>query len=236
VTGSVLQGVADGCGNACPPLVAKSFVLDPPVVLPSGKTIATLKIEGAPPAAFPSGTAVQAYVDEELRLADGSRMSDPPFTTDLLLYRSLAGDIGVAQFQLAPSSKAAQVILEVGFNRIRILPYPGRLDRGTLIGSEGGRVPGDGNVTVEIPAGAATEPLRATTTSISDLGKFGAISGYTIAGGFTLTLQRAQPNVDAAIVEYCPEQMVHVVRHAVVGWQKIVKGLCTAIRRSRIAE
>ena len=104
---------------------------------------------------------------EYVRLADGSRLLDPPFATDLLLYRNLSGDLGIADFHLAPSAKAAQVILEVGFDHIRILPYPGRLDRGTLIGSEGGRVPADDKVAIEIPTGSVPEPLRATATSLN---------------------------------------------------------------------
>jgi RHS repeat-associated protein len=199
--GAVLTGVADVCAQQpsnpatpqpCPPLEAHSFVLDPPLVLPTGRTVATLEIKGSAPHNFPSGTAVQAYIDEELRLADGSRVTDPPFTTDLLLYRNLAGTLGVAEFKLGPSPRAAQVILDIGFNHIRILPYPGRLDRGTLVGPEGGRVPGDGRVTVEIPAGATTEAMRATSATIDDFSSFGAIPGFTIAGGFTLTLQLAR--------------------------------------------
>ncbi|HEV8659273.1 MAG TPA: Ig-like domain-containing protein, partial [Thermoanaerobaculia bacterium] len=192
ITGATLQGVVDPCATGtCPALTAQSFVIDPPVVLPTGRSVATLKIVGSPPAIFPSGTAVQAYVDEELQLADGSRISDPPFAIDLLLYRNLAGDAGVAQLQLAPSSKAAEVVLRVGFENIRILPYPGRVDRGTLIGPEGGRVPGDGRVAIDVPAGSASEALKATSTTITDFGAFGSIAGFNIVGGFTLSLQRA---------------------------------------------
>jgi RHS repeat-associated protein len=192
VAGEILQGVPAAPVDA-PPLAPRDFKLDPAIVLPSGRTVATLRIEGAGASKFPSGTAVQAYVDEELRLADGSRLLDPPFATDLLLYRTLAGDLGVADFHLAPSAKAAQVVLEIGFDHIRILPYPGRLDRGTLIGSEGGRVPADDKVAVEIPTGAVPEPLRATATSLSstDLQAVGTIAGFRVVGGFQLTLQRA---------------------------------------------
>jgi RHS repeat-associated protein len=192
VVGDVLQGVPAAPATA-PELVERDFKLDPAIVVPTGRTVATLRIEGAGEAKFPSGTAVQAYIDEELRLADGSRLLDPPFATDLLLYRNLSGDLGIADFHLAPSAKAAQVILEVGFDHIRILPYPGRLDRGTLIGSEGGRVPADDKVAIEIPTGAVPEPLRATATSLnaSDLAAVGNIAGFRVVGGFQLTLQRA---------------------------------------------
>ena len=192
-SGSVLSGVIDPCINAttpCPPLAAKETLkLDPPVVLPSQRTVATLRIEGANASIFPSGTAVQAYVDEELRLADGTRDVVAPFATDLLLYRTLTGDVAEAEFHLAPSARASEVVLEVGYDHIRILPYPERLDRGTLIGQEGGRVPADDRVSIDIPAGATAEPLRANATSITDFAPFGTIPGYSIVGGVTLSLQ-----------------------------------------------
>ncbi|HJQ41121.1 MAG TPA: Ig-like domain-containing protein [Thermoanaerobaculia bacterium] len=190
--GAPLQGVADRCADGtCPALTAKSFPLAPEVVLPTESTVATLNIEGASAQLFPSGTAVQAYIEEELRLADGGRELGFPFATDLLLYRDLAGNTGVAAFNLAPSTRAAEVFLEVGFEHLRILPYPGRLDRGTLVGPEGGRVPGDDKITVDIPAGATPEALRATASSLTDPNTLGPIAGYRIVGGFQLTLQRA---------------------------------------------
>jgi RHS repeat-associated protein len=193
--GGPLAGVKDPCADgACAQMVAESFPLDPEVVLPNGSTTATLNIKGTDTAdakhQFPSGTAVQAYIDEELRLADGGRELDPPFATDLLLYRDLQGNRGIATFTLAPSPRAAQVFLEVGFENIRILPYPGRLDRGTLIGSEGGRVPADEKVSVEIPTGATQVELHAEASSIGDATSLGPIAGYTILGGLHFELAR----------------------------------------------
>lgn len=199
-SGAPLQGVSDPCATGtCPAMVATSFPLDPEVVLPTGSTVASLNIDGADAQIFPSGTAVQAYIDEELHLADGGRELDPPFATDLLLYRDLAGDAANATFNLAPSPHAAEVLLEVGFDHIRVLPYPGRLDRGTLVGPEGGRVPGDDTVSVEILTGAAQDALRATASSIADLDAFGTIPGFTIVGGLQLTLQRATQPAPADI-------------------------------------
>ena len=189
--GAVLQGVALPATPA--PLTARTFHLDPQIVLPNGRTVATLTIEGLGGANFPSGTAVQAYIDEELKLTDGSTLLDPPFATDLLIYRALNGETGTTDFHLAPSPRAAQVILEVGFDHIRVVPYPGRLDRGTLIGSEGGRVPADDKIAIELPTGATPEPLRATAASLtqSDLDAAGSIAGFRVVGGFNITLQRA---------------------------------------------
>ena len=191
VAGDVLRGVPAAPEDA-PELVKHDFVLEPSVILPTGRAVGTLRIEGSD-ASFPSGTAVQANIDEELRLADGSRLLDPPFATDLLLYRTLSGTLAVSDFHLAPTERAAQVVLETGVNHIRVFPYPGRLDRGTLIGSEGGRVPADDRVAVDIPSGAVPEPLRATAMSMSqaDLDAIGPVAGFRIVGGFQLTLQRA---------------------------------------------
>ncbi|MBV9186747.1 MAG: Ig-like domain-containing protein [Acidobacteria bacterium] len=196
VAGGSLTGIADPCAaGACPPFTAKSFTLNPPIVTPNQRTVATLVIDGSATSApqFPSGTAIDALVNEELRLVDGSILTDQPFSTDLILYRSLDTKSATADFHLAPSAKASQVTLQIGFDHIQILPYPGRLDRGTLIGPAGGRVPSDEQVQINIPTGAATEALHATASSMTanDLAQFGSINGFQIVGGFTLTLDPA---------------------------------------------
>ncbi len=209
--GSALQGVVSACTGTCA-MVSRGFTLDPTTILPNGSTTATLRTDPAPK--YPSGTAVQAYIDEQLNLADGRVILDPPFATDLLIYRSLTNDAGVAVFHLAPTSTAAAETLRDGVDHIRIVDYPGRLDRGTLIGAEGGRVPGDGSIVIDIPAGATTQSLHATVTPFgpNDVAAVGAIPGFHVAGGFTLALldtngagvatllkqPRATFNIDAA--------------------------------------
>ncbi|MGA7614328.1 MAG: Ig-like domain-containing protein, partial [Thermoanaerobaculia bacterium] len=165
IPGSALAGVTPV--DLDPTTITASLTLDPSIVLPSGRTVGTLTVSPSlePPAsslAFPSGTAVQAFVHEELRLVDGTVVADQPFSADLVLYRTLSGAPATAAFHLQPSAKAATVPLQIGYDHIRVFPYPGRLDRGTLIGPEGGRVPSDGGVELEIPPGAATEPLHAS--------------------------------------------------------------------------
>ncbi|HYO76846.1 MAG TPA: Ig-like domain-containing protein, partial [Thermoanaerobaculia bacterium] len=192
--GAVLKGVANPCSDApetCA-LTSRTFTLEPRAVLPNGRAVATLITEGATQT-YPSGTAAQAYIDEQLNLADGRVLVDPPFAADLLVYRTLAGDAGVAAFHLAPTSTAAAVMLRDGVERVRIVDYPGRIDRGTLVGAEGGRVPGDDSVTLDVPTGATSEPLHARTTSIpaSDVSTYGSIAGFRVAGGFALELTRA---------------------------------------------
>ncbi|HVR39063.1 MAG TPA: Ig-like domain-containing protein [Thermoanaerobaculia bacterium] len=193
--GAVLTGVANPClttPEVC--LLRKiDFKLNPQAVLPNGRTTATLSTEGAGATqTYPSGTAVQAYIDEQLNLADGRVLIDPPFATDLLVYRDLAGNTGIADFHLAPTPQAAAAMLRDGVDHIRVVDYPGRIDRGTLIGADGGRVPGDDAVTIDIPSGATTEPLHATVASLTaaDLASYGSIAGFRIAGGFTFSLTR----------------------------------------------
>jgi RHS repeat-associated protein len=187
-SGAVLAGVHDPCATtACPPMTAKAPSLNPPIVPPNGVTVATFTMDGTSP--YPSGTAVQAFVNEELRLTDGSVDVSQPFSTDLVLYRSLAGDTASASFHLAPSAHAANVPLQVGFDHIQVFPYPGRLDRGTLVGPAGGPIPGDDRVQVDVPAGAASTAIHATAASMSaqDLGQI-HINGFTVVAGFTLTM------------------------------------------------
>ncbi|HUP60264.1 MAG TPA: Ig-like domain-containing protein [Thermoanaerobaculia bacterium] len=207
--GASLTGIANPCvttPDVCR-LTGKSFVLDPKAVLPSGRTVATLTTDGTKP--YPSGTAVQAFIDEQLNLADGRVLVDPPFATDLLIYRNLAGTDGIADFHLSPTLQAQSVILRDGVDHIRIVDYPGRIDRGTLLGAEGGRVPGDGSVLLDVPAGATAEPLHASVSSMSDadLAALGAIPGFRIAAGFTFTLTRANQPTPIEGVEIAPPSL-----------------------------
>src|SRR5207245_1388310 len=161
---------------------------DPPSVAPNGRTIATLTMDGAKP--YPSGTAVQATIDEQLTLADGRTIVDPPFTTDLLLYRTPGGDSAIATFHLAPSAQASAVTLRDGVDHIRSFDYPGRVDRGALIGAEGGRVSSD-VVSLDLPAGAVADAIHASIVPVTDFAAFGTIAGFHIVGGFTLSLSLA---------------------------------------------
>ena len=197
VAGATLQAAARSC-DPCT-LTRKGFDIVPPMVSPSEKAVATLQIEGEDANTYPSGTAVQAYVSEVLHLSDGGTVVDPPFTADVLLYRGLDGKTGLAEFVIAPSQTARSRVLESGVDQVRILHYPGRLDRGSLIGSEGGRVPGDDTLSLEIPSGATTEQLHATVAAVPQSELNLTIDGFDVVGGFTFTLTRAQepPAIDA---------------------------------------
>lgn len=215
--GAVLAGVTNPCLETPEVCLLKKydFRLDPQAVLPNGRTTATLKTEGAAQAqTYPSGTALQAYIDEELNLADGRVLVDPPFATDLLVYRDLAGTLGIADFHLAPTAQAAAAMLRDGVDHIRVVDYPGRIDRGTLIGADGGRVPGDDAVTIDIPSGATSEPLHASVSSLtaSDLASYGSIPGFRIAAGFNFTLTRVSEPAPIDGVTILPTQLVKPAR------------------------
>jgi RHS repeat-associated protein len=188
VSGGVLAGVDDNCATGCPAMHPKQpFDLNPAIVTATGSTVATLSIDVAGNA-FPSGTAVDALVNEELTLVGGSVLTDVPYSADLVLYRNLAGDAAVADFKLTPSTTAANVQLQIGFDHIQIVPYPGRLDRGTLLGPSGGRIPSDGTVQVDVPSGATSIALHASAHAISDLSPFRPIDGFDVVAGFTVAL------------------------------------------------
>jgi hypothetical protein len=194
--GATLQGSGDVCAlvtNDCT-TPASDLHLDPATVLPSGSTVATLTSDAS--SAFPSGTAVQAFIDEQLNLADGSTLVDPPFATDLILYRSLGGDAATATFNLSPTTQAAAVTFRDGKDHIRVVEYPGRIARGAQIGAQGGRIAGDDRVSIDVPAGATLEALNASVVSMQafELALYATnggaltIPGFRIAGGFNLTL------------------------------------------------
>src|SRR5207248_470229 len=137
--GAALQGVPNPC-TASPAecrMTAKTFAFTPPSVAPTEKSVATL-ITTEDGKSYPSGTAVQAYIDEQLNFADGSVRTDAPFATDLLIYRNLAGSAGQAVFGLSPTTAAASGTLRDGADHVRVVDYPGRIDRGALIRPEAG--------------------------------------------------------------------------------------------------
>jgi RHS repeat-associated protein len=196
IAGATLQAAEGTCAPCALP--RKAFDIEPHTIAPADRAVATLEIEGRGENKFPSGTAVQAYVNEVLTLSDGGTVVVPPFTADVLVYRSLDGTTGVGEFVLAPSETARTRVLESGVDQVRILHYPGRLDRGSLIGSEGGRVPGDDAISLEIPSGATSEELLASVAALDASQLPASIEGFDILGGFEFTMSRAAtpPPVD----------------------------------------
>ncbi|MCC6128561.1 MAG: Ig-like domain-containing protein, partial [Acidobacteria bacterium] len=82
---TVLQGST--LPNPLPTLTG-TLTLDPPQVAPTGKSRARVEAHSTDNSPWPSGLAVQAYLDEKLILSDGSELYESPFSTDLVLYHS----------------------------------------------------------------------------------------------------------------------------------------------------
>ncbi|MCP4571836.1 MAG: hypothetical protein GY838_05740, partial [bacterium] len=112
--------------EAFPELEAE-LSLDPPVVLATGNATARVVARSVDrTTAWPSGLAVQVYLEEKLILAGGAgQLLEAPFSADLVLYHprldpaeqgsNTIGSAGVLEFKVSPSERAAQVLLDVGW-------------------------------------------------------------------------------------------------------------------------
>ncbi|MEO1083770.1 MAG: Ig-like domain-containing protein, partial [Acidobacteriota bacterium] len=163
--GEALAGV-EAPGTA--PLFDADLTLSPPVVAPSGKSRARVVArsqDGVTP--WPSGLAVQAFIEEKLILAaGGGQLLEAPFVADLVLYHprldsqergsNTVGSAGAVEFAVSPSPRAAQVLLEVGFENIRLYPFPEEVERGQVLGPAGGTVGRADTVELVVPEGALT--------------------------------------------------------------------------------
>lgn len=209
--GTVAVVIADGVSSTRPPLpsaagepltgvdrpavvpgLAADLVLDPPVVGPTGRSRARVvarSTDGVTP--WPSGLAVQAYLEERLVLTGGGgEVLEAPFSADLVLYHpdltaaeqgsAAAGAAGAMEFTVSPSPRAAQVLLEVGWENIRLFPFPEEVERGPVVGSEGGTVDTPEGVELSIPEGAlgAKVPVAATLLTTAELAELPRIAGY----------------------------------------------------------
>jgi len=137
--GTVLRGVAQP--EVVPPMTA-TLALDPPVVAPTGRATARVVARSADSiTGWPSGLAVQALLDERLVVAGGGELREAPFGSDLVLYHprldasevgsSAPGGVGEVRFAVSPSPRAAQVLLEVGWENIRLFPFPEQISVGS---------------------------------------------------------------------------------------------------------
>src|SRR6185369_13357670 len=137
------------------PALTADLTLNPPVVAPTGRARARVVARSADATTpWPSGLAVQAFLEEKLILAGGGEVLEAPFSADLVLYHprltaaeqgtASPGAAGAMDFAVSPSPRAAQVLLDVGFENIRIFPFPEEVERGPVVGPDGG--------TIETPA------------------------------------------------------------------------------------
>jgi RHS repeat-associated protein len=181
--------------EAFPPLAA-TFTLDPPVVPPTGRAAANVLARSTDDTTvWPSGLAVQAFIEERLHLADGGQLLEAPFSADLLLYHprldaaaqgsGVAGSVGAMVFNVSPSPRASQVILDVGWENIRLFAFPDQIERGQILGPAGGTVTGGGGIELSLPEGALTSKfaVKAEPLSAAELASLPPVAGYqTLAG------------------------------------------------------
>ena len=169
--GEVLTG-ADRPGEI--PAFEADLQLEPAIITPTGKSQARVVARSADGAtAWPSGLAVQAFLEETLILAAGQgQLLEAPFAADLVLYQprlspaelngNALGSAGAADFVISPSSRAAQVLLEVGYEDVRIYPFPETVERGPVVGPSGGTVGQGDGLELVIPEGAVSAETVAT--------------------------------------------------------------------------
>ena len=183
-----------------PPFSA-TLVLTPPVVGPSGRSTARVVARSADGRVkWPSGTAVQAYLDEKLVLSGGGELYEAPFAVDLLLSHhpvsaqelggAAPGTAGALSFVVSPSPKAAQVVLESGWENVRLYPFPESLERGSVLGGLGGTVASVDGVELTLPEGALAESVvvEAKLLSADELATLVPPAGYDLVTAVRVSL------------------------------------------------
>jgi RHS repeat-associated protein len=187
-------------GSALPdpiPTLAGTLTLDPPVVAPTGRATAQVVARSADAASvWPSGLAVQAYLEEKLILSGGGQLLEAPFSADLLLYHVPATSSweGAAEFTVSPSPKAAQVLLQVGYETISLYPFPEQLERGSILGPAGGTVTSPDGVELTMPESALGQKTVVKTSLLSTLPP---VTGYKTLAAVRIDLA-GQPLARAA--------------------------------------
>lgn len=127
--------------------------LSPPSASPTGGTsTATLSVQSSVP--LPSGTVIQANVEETYSLTSGKQLSSPRRTEDILLYQYSAptGAAAVASFPVTPSQTFQPAQLASGDVHLDILSGRESI-RGQVGGSDAATVTG-GDATLTISAGS----------------------------------------------------------------------------------
>ncbi len=137
--------------------------LNPLSVSPTGGTsVATLAVQSSVP--LPSGTVIQANVQETYSLTSGKQLSDAKRTEDILLYQYSApsGAAAVASFPVTPSQTFPLEQLSSGNVHLDILS--GRESvRGQIGGSDAATVTG-GDATLSIAAGSSPQDTAIAVT------------------------------------------------------------------------
>ncbi len=183
------------------PALAAAIGLDPPIVSPTGRATARVlarSADGTTP--WPSGLAVQAYLDEKLILSGGGELYEAPFSSDLILYHpplapadvgaTAPGAVGSLTFRISPSPRAAQVLLDTGYENVRLFPFTDQLERGQVLGPAGGSVSSPDGVELFVPESALAQKavVRARLLSSSELAALPVPAGYSLVAAVRVDL------------------------------------------------
>ncbi len=187
------------------PALTATIALAPPIVSPSGRATARVvakSSDGTTP--WPSGLAVQGYLDEKLILAGGAgELYEAPFSADLVLYRpplaaedlggAAPGAAGALTFRVSPSPRAAQVLLDTGYENVRLFPFTDQLERGQVLGPAGGSVTTADGVELLVPESGLAQKTVVTAHRLTaaELAALPAVPGYTTVAGVRVGLSGA---------------------------------------------
>ena len=88
--------------------------------------------------------------------------------------------VGAVEFVVSPSERAAEVLLEVGYEDITLYPFPDELERGQVLGPAGGTVSTADGVELTLPEGAlpAKTAVDATLLTDDELSGLPAVLGF----------------------------------------------------------
>ncbi|HSL83702.1 MAG TPA: Ig-like domain-containing protein, partial [Thermoanaerobaculia bacterium] len=200
VEGEVLAGAAE---QPARPQLEAELSLDPPVVPPTGRSrerVVARSADGVTP--WPSGLAVQASLEEKLILAAGAgQLLEAPVSADLVLYHprltleeaagALPGAAGAVEFVVSPSPRAAQVLLDVGYENIRLFPCPEEVEREPVVGPPGGTVETPEGVELTVPEGALAVrvPVSAELLDAAELAALPEVTGFDTLAAVRIDLQ-----------------------------------------------
>jgi RHS repeat-associated protein len=193
------EGLVGADLPASRPPLAGSIALTPGIISPTGRAAARVEAWSTAGTPWPSGLAVQAYLDEKLVLASGAELLEAPFSTDLVLYHSTlataeaqnapAGSAGAMTFQVSPSPRAAQVLLETGYENIRIFPFPEQLERGQILGPAGGSADSSDGVELILSEGALSDRTVVQVRALSPTERQAySVAGFDLLGAIEVDL------------------------------------------------
>jgi RHS repeat-associated protein len=253
--GEILLGVA--LPEVAPELLAE-MTAEPGMIPVNGvATVRAVARSADQVTAWPAGMAVQAFLEERLHLASGEELVEAPFSADLLLYHprltseeqgaNTVGSSGAMELMVAPSERASQVLLDIGYENIRLYPFPEQVERGNILGPAGGSVTSPDGVELVLAEGAlpAKTVVNASLIAEDELAGLPEITGYDTIAGIRLdlsgeslarpaTLRLLQPGTTPAEIAGDPRLvLVELVEDPGDGLGSIAK---LAARITRISE